>query len=431
MNMKRITLIAGLALLALAGLPAGAPAHHVGMPDSYPSLGDIATWPGDAVQQVTNPGEPGVLSPGGVSSKNVEWVKRVPEPSVLGQGARLVGDYFYTSVDSQGLIVFDVSEPEDPVAVGRLPMPHAAENEDLATNGKILLLSQGGDVDYFTGEPSPVSSLYVIDVRDKTNPRLLSRLPGGGDHTVECLDRCRWAYTAGGKIIDLRNPAEPELRPETWGEGLEFKRYGAGPLTYYGHDVTEVRRGRVLTTTNPMLLLDTSDPVRPELLARSVVGEGEKANSTHLVEWPNGGTERFAFGQDESIAAAGRCETGSTAFVTWDASHWRRTGTFTLADTYSMRNGTYVDGNPAIGGPYGCSSHLFGVHPHYDDGGIVAVAYYDHGARFLKVASDGQIAESGYFVPWGGWTGAVYFITPTVAYVFDLRHGIDIVRFKG
>lgn len=368
-------------------------------------------------------------SAAGISSDNVEWIKRLPEMTGVLQGGRLVGHYFYTSVDAQGLVILDVADPENPRIVGRLAIPHAAENEDLTTNGEVVLLSQWGDVDYFNaGRATPASRLYVIDVEDKSQPTMLSVLEGGGDHTVECLFDCTWAYTAHGKIIDLRKPANPKLAEARWDEGIKVRERGAGT---YGHDVTEVRPGLVLTTTNPMLLLDTSNPIKPRVVARAAPKDPAEPNSTHLVEWPNGGKEPLIFGHDETISAVGRCELRSTAFATWDASHWKKTRTFTPLDEHRMRNGTFTDGHPPSGGPYGCSAHLFDVHPMYGHGGLVAAAFYDHGARLLRIATDGKIKEIGFFLPWAGWTGAVYWITPRIAYVMDYRLGIDILRFTG
>jgi hypothetical protein len=116
--------------------------------------------------------------------------------------------------------------------------------------------------------------------------------------------------------------------------------------------------------------------------------------------------------------------------MTWDASKWRKTHTFTMIDEYRMINGTYVDGNPAVN-QVGCSSHWHEAHPDFANGGIVAAAFFEHGTRFIDVSSKGKIKEVGWFMPAAGSTGAVYWINDEIVYAVDYNRGIDILRWKG
>lgn len=357
-------------------------------------------------------------SQGGFSSENVEWVRHVPVALGTAEGGRIVGNHLYLTTNQQGLLIFDLAEPEDPQLVGRLPLPHLLENEDVATNGDILLLSQF-DLTTFAAYRPPTAILYVIDVEDKTDPRVIARVPGAGAHTYDCLFDCRWAYSGYGHVVDLRDPTHPKLFEESWLE--------AAGMTSFMHDVTEVAPGVVLTASEPMLLLKVGkDPVHPEVLARS----DRSGNSWHNVVWPRRGRDKLVMSASEDIKP--RCEGDTAMFKTWDASRWRKTRTFTPIAEYAPRDGTFVDGSPPVSATwYGCSAHWFQEHPKFRNGGLVAAAFFSHGVRFLEVSPHGDIEEIGHFLPHGGASSAAYWVTDEIVYSIDLDRGIDVLRFTG
>jgi hypothetical protein len=47
------------------------------------------------------------------------------------------------------------------------------------------------------------------------------------------------------------------------------------------------------------------------------------------------------------------------------------------------------------------------------------------------VSPTGKINEIGWFMPWGGSTGAAYWVTNEIVYAVDYSRGIDIIRFTG
>ncbi|MDQ3646478.1 MAG: hypothetical protein M3345_06015 [Actinomycetota bacterium] len=342
-------------------------------------------------------------SPGGISSDNVEWIKHFPLTD--GVGGRIVGKYFYVN-DQNKIMIFDISKPEDPQLLDFYLMPQEwlFGREDLDTNGSILVASN-------------LSSVYILDVEDKTNIQLLAQTTGG-QHTQSCILDCKWAYGSNGAIHDLRNPAKPVHLDEKWNTGLP----GAN-----GHDVNEIAPGIVLTSTQPMMLLDArKDPVHPKVLS---LGSNEDARFIHSSIWPRGGKDKFVLAGGETNFQV-RCNERNGAFMTWDASRWKKTHSFTMIDEYRMVNGTYVDGNPAAN-QVGCSSHWLEANPKFKNGGIVAGAFFEHGTRFIDVSSKGKIKEVGYFMPAAGSTGAVYWVTDEIVYAVDYNRGLDILRFTG
>ncbi|HEV2756633.1 MAG TPA: hypothetical protein VG318_12765 [Actinomycetota bacterium] len=357
-------------------------------------------------------------TPGGYASDNIEWVTTVPFNGPTATGANFFksgGDHYMLVTSWHNFAIYNINEPESPQLVGDpVPFGFKFENEDVATNGDIMLFS----------ETLPGSDLHVWDIEDKSNPVEIATVTGAGDHTTECILDCKWAYGSEGTITDLRNPAEAKMLKEKWTDGQ--------PPLGSTHDVTEVSPGIVLTSTDPMLLLDArKDPVHPKLLA---VSEKYDANGLpfHSNLWPREMKERFVIAGGETCCGAEQCsESTAASFMTWDTKNWKKTGTFKLVDQYWAYQGTVTDGGGVASAPFGCSPHWFTTHPDYKNGGVVAVGWYNSGTRFLEVSSKGKISEIGWFLPAAGGTSGAYFINDEIVYAVDYQRGIDVLRFTG
>ncbi len=348
-------------------------------------------------------------SAGGVSSDNVEHVQFVPFEVGTATGARVVGKYLYVT-SWKSFSIYDISDPAAPVRLSTTPFGFKFENEDVATNGEIMIFS----------EELPRASVHVWDVEDKSNPTELAVLAGAGQHTMSCLLDCKWLYGSDGNIVDLRDPAAPKLMKEKWGEGMPVNG---------GHDVNEVAPGIVLTSSDPMLLLDArTDPRHPKLLA---VAEPMQ-EFIHSNAWPNMGKDKFALASGETWTPGtdARCKDKAAGLSTWDGSKWKQTKTITMVDVWRPKNGTVSDGNPVVNAPFGCSSHWFQEHPDFRNGGLIAAGFYNHGTRFLNVAGNGKIEQVGWFIPHGGGTSAAYWVTDEIVYAIDYQRGFDILKYN-
>jgi hypothetical protein len=357
---------------------------------------------------------------GGWTSENVEYVRFVPFEAGTATTGRIVGDYFYVT-SWRSISIYDISDPEDPSLQSMIPLePNPAagspgffrfQNEDLSTNGNVLLFS----------EQLPRNDLHVYDVEDKSNPTLLATVVNGGGHTSECLLNCRWSYSSTGRIVDLRDPAEPVLRDENW---LELAGVEGGM-----HAMHEFRRGLIVTSphTGPMQIIDVRNPLRPRTIAS---GEHPDPSSfiLHNSRFPRGGRDRFLMQSGERNFQP-RCQENQGPFMTFDARGWRGGRAIRHIDTYTVENGTYQDGGPPANG-LGCSAHWFEAHPKFRNGGLVTIGYYEHGVRILDVNRRGMIEEVGWFVPWGGSTGASYWASDEIVYSIDYQRGFDILRFN-
>lgn len=384
------------------------------------------------------------LPVGGFSSQNVQWLGNIAMGETGAEGARRVGDWFYVTNDAGGLNIYDIHEPTTPRLAGTLFLPHLTENEDVDTNGSILLMSQASaptfagkqPVRTATGVQRDPSLLHVVDVRDKTAPRVLATLPGGGDHTISCLLDCTWAYGASGYVIDLRDPAAPRISDHSWltSAGLDSSFFAA-------HDLVEVSPGIMLSASIPMLLLDArTDPERPRVLAMS---EGS-TQSFHNAYWPDGGRSRVVVSANEGYLNP-RCEArdalastpladssvvGDSAIQTWDATEWARSGRFRPLDQYRVNNGTWTDGEPVAAQPPlgGCSQHYIDPHPAFRTDGWIAAASYGHGVKLLRVDPRGELELAGWFLPIEAATLGAFWITHEIVYAVDFHRGIDVLR---
>jgi len=352
---------------------------------------------------VPMPAAPGA----GIASDNVTYVDTIPLEIGTVTGARRVGNTLFVG-GARGFSIYDVSDPKSPALLNTTLSGPRFPNEDIDTNGKLLLLSN---------QDTPVATgLEVWDVRDAKNPSLLGRVADLKDHTFSCVFDCKWAYGSRGAIIDLRDPSSPAIAGN----------WGASPPSD-GFDVTEVAPGMVLTSTRVMRLLDArKDPANPRTIA---IGSTRDNRLIHSNRWPRAGKDRFFLVQGETPLQH-VCDRSAGAFMTWDASNYRRTRSFQLIDEFRMTNGTYTDGNPAANG-LGCTAMWFQHHPSFRNGGLVVSGFFEHGTRFLRVDRRGMIGEVGYFMPAGGSTIATYWISKRIVYAFDVQRGLDILEYTG
>jgi hypothetical protein len=355
----------------------------------------------------------------GITSANVEHIRFVPFEPYSATGARQVGNYLYVT-SWKNMTIYDVSNPEDPQLVSYTPWalpttsdttpdPHRFENEDVATNGKILIFSETGATLVGGG----TNHYRVYDVTNKAAPVQIANVSGWGEHTMTCILDCKYTYGSSGRIIDLTNPADPKL-VANW-------RTTSGANS--AHDVREVAPGLVAVSSGQGAILDTTDPVNPQKI--SVAG-GAGAKPAHSTWWD--GEDRFLLGAQETNLNP-RCSGTIGATTTWDMTNFR-SGTYSNLDTFRATNGILFDGNPPAN-VLGCSSHWLEAAPNFSDGGIFAQGYYEHGTRFFYVNGAGKLRQVGYFLPFGGSTSAVHWVTDRIVYVIDYTRGIDILRWKG
>lgn len=373
---------------------------------------------------------------GGWVSGSVEYVSTVPlETALVGSSATLHDEHLYVTT-FRSFSVYDVSDPLTPRHLSTEHLGAQLYNEQPDTNGTILILtSDSAGVDAGIDPPRlrAKGELQVWDVRDKTDPVLLSRLPlPRREHMWTCVLDCRYAYGAAGAIVDLQDPATPRIAGD-WSLLVD-----PAPTARDIHAVEEVAPGLVLTGGKTVHLLDARrNPTTPAVRASTsppLTEPGFPSNPTSLpahLEWPRSQHRPFALISMET-PFGGSCDTTTGGFQTHDTRSWMRTGTFRFVDEYRLpggASGTYTDGR-APHHVFGCSAYGFDVAPHYARSGLVAVAWFEDGVRLLQVGTDGRIAERGGFVPLGGSTTIPLWRTEDVLYAIDMHRGIDVLRVR-
>lgn len=343
----------------------------------------------------------------GISASNVEWVTTIPLEAGTWTGARVFEEHLYVA-GSKSFSIYDISDPESPQLLSITPIGFQFVNEDVDTNGEILLLS----------DDRVQKKFHVWDVSDPTQPVKLAELAEMPDHTFACVLDCTWAYGAGGSIIDLKDPSNP--RPAgRWHEPMPG---------LWGFDTFEVKPGVVITASQVMHLLDgRKNPAKPKVLANGAASDNRYL---HSIRWPNRGRDRFILVQGEQNFRP-RCDETAGAFMTYDATTIPRHKSFNMIDEFRVKGtGSYVDGNPPAN-VVGCSPSWFQEHPSFKDGGLVVSSFFEHGTRILDVDARGRISEVGHFTPLGGVTTASYWANEEIIYSVDLTHGIDVLRYTG
>jgi hypothetical protein len=379
-----------------------------------------------------------------ISSENVTLLKSV-KPAGDGVGARVIGNYLYVT-STKDLEIFDITKPEDPQLVGSLNLHVEFENEEVPTNGKVLGIS--GQTQTITPSgicpsvypASPSGCLVLYDVRDKTAPKQVSTIMDAGDHTSTCVFDCEYFYGSAGSVTDARGVLDGVAAKKigNWQQSPTIPDFNgadkSGKFVSGCHNVHQVRPGILMAACQPFLLLS----VRPEdggtILQPKLLGTGTNPDGrfTHGNTWPRAGADKLALVGGETNFKP-QCGDQNGAFATWDASHVSLDGTFSgPLDQYRAKNGSYLDSNPPVQ-ILGCSVHWFEEHPSFHDGGLVALATYENGTRFLQIGADGKITEQGYFVPLGGSTSAPHWAPggSDVVYAVDYERGLDVLKYTG
>jgi hypothetical protein len=377
-----------------------------------------------------------------VSSPNVEFVKNLREVAD-GVGATIIPDKLLMFVTSTtGLTIYDIKDAENPVRLGVMTLNVEFENEEVPTNGKLLGIS----ADTFCVVPDPgglgdsgTSCLSIYDVSDPSNVKLLKNIPDAGDHTSTCVLDCSYFLGSSGTIVDARDPANAVKLKENWITILNDK-YSIETKNQCHHQ-REIQPGILLGSCNPTVLFsvrpeDGASITDPVLLS---LGTAESSTLIHSSRWPRQGKDKFVLVGQETNAEP-QCSDAAAAFQTWDGSKARAGVTpfsfpkgtaMTLLDEFRPSSGTLIDGRS----PYnalGCSVHWFMEHPTFNNGGLVAVAAYENGTRFLQVGPDGKLTEQGYYLPVAGSTSAPHWHpNGKVVYLIDYARGLDIVRWTG
>jgi hypothetical protein len=376
------------------------------------------------------------------TSANVELVANIPG-SWDGITFSADGAHAYATGWATGVTVFDLSNPELPLPVGDLPLPHF-ENEDVEVCGDTLLVAND------RVEQDLGGLLHVVDVANPNLPTLLATLPlgltgegRGPGHIANFVNKgCTQVWVDGGddvEVIDLSDRANPrslgsfKSRAAT---GPDPENPGAFEVT---HDSEVDHKGIVWQTGGGGIAgyRPTRNPLKPLLVASSgtegvnvdfddttskyndfILHNSKRMGDTLLV------TEEDYVDTDQD--QPGSCN-GQGKFETWQI----KGGANNLKpiDTWQTELNGFVAGGDAEDSKApvtaNCSSHWF-----EERGGIAAVGWYEQGVRLLDVRNPKDIRQVGYYLPADGATWGAYWVpgNADLIYTADPLRGIDVLR---
>lgn len=391
---------------------------------------------------VAVPTATGLPLPPLATSQNVELVVNIPG-SFGGLAFSATGTHAYATGWATGLTVFDLSDPELPIPVGQLALPHF-ENEDVDVCGDTLLVANERADEDLGG------LLHVVDVADPSRPTLLATLPlgltgegRGPGHIANFVNAgCTQVWVDGGddvEVIDLSDRADPRSigsfrsRAAT---GPNPDKPGAFVAT---HDSEIDHKGIVWSVGGGGIAgyRPARDPLKPLLVASSgtegvnidfddttspyndfIIHNSKRVGNTLLV------TEEDYLDIDQD--QPGSCN-GQGKFQTWRITGGA--GNLKPLDTWETELNGFATGGDAKDSKApitaNCSSHWF-----EERDGIAAVGWYEQGVRFLDVRNPTDIRQVGYYLPPDGSTWAAYWV-PTrtdLVYAADPVRGIDVLR---
>lgn len=368
-------------------------------------------------------------------SPNVSYLGSIKQDVGLTTGAKVIPStgkgvpdkLFVTS--GKNFTIYDISDPAHPKTMGTITHSLAWEGEEVPTNGRVLVIS----TDYYSVDSpecvqalAPDGCIQIYDVSDPAHPVRTGVIPEA-NHTAECALNCRYVYGSAGTIVDATDIHAPK-KIGNWIDELAKQ----GVTEKSCHHIRELRPGILLSACMPFVAMsinarDGGSPAHPVVLAT-----GDSPRFVHSARWPRQGHDKFALIGGENNFT-GRCERNQSTFATYRAPK-RLDGAaskFVKIDEIAPVNGTYTDGN-APAGELGCSVHWFQEHPSFRNGGLVALAEYENGVKFLQVKPDGTLEQQGYFVAAASSASSPKWAPDgRTVYVVDYHRGLDIIRYNG
>jgi hypothetical protein len=293
-----------------------------------------------------------------------------------------------------GTVLVDLTSPRSPQSLSFLPVPQGSHNMTLHPSGDYLYNSNS---DLYTSGKVPNVTIY--DVRRPLHPK---------------------------KVVDYELPFTP------------------GSLGTESHDITFNASGTraYVAALSQTLVLDTSDPRRPELVSKIV---DPTINVVHQsdpfrVRRPNGTWRNLLVITDERAGAAASLECPGGGLHVYDITGRKEQAPEKL--------GAWFIPAAAVQDGATCTSHVLRIYPSQQ---MMTIAWYAQGVRVLDISGlatyqgsatdvalgDGiGMKEVGHYVfadsdAWSFKTNKIRRDGSFFGYANDLVRGFDVFRFKG
>jgi len=378
------------------------------------------------------------------ASSNIRHLCRME----LAGGGQIVIDGNYAYVGHQhrphGTTILDISEPRKPKILSTLTPNHPWSHSHKARCvGELMIVnSEFERGDGARLEDYPDGGFRIYDVKDRTNPKLVSfvKTHGKGVHRFDVDENYAYISTeikgyVGNILViyDIRNPSKP-VEVSRWSMEGQHVAGGAEPHPRGA----EHRLHHALRCGNEMYagcwmsgisIIDVSDIKAPRTLSRYEY-DPPCPEPTHTflgVPHPIGG-KRIAISTEEERTRRGT-DAGKphAPLRTWDVSDPIRPK---LLHSYYL---------PESATPYPADKVRFGTHQlreKVDEDNFLYVTWFAGGLRIIDISDPAVPKERGYFIPKPGdgvaapLTNDVFKDRRGLLWVTDKERGLDVIEYQ-
>lgn len=373
-------------------------------------------------------------------------IRHLARTEIDGGGQIVVQDKFaYVGYQRgpRGTSILDISNPRKPEVVATIIPMSGAHSHKVRVVGDIIICNSERHPGNGVGEDFDSPGFRIFDVRDKTNPKLLSytRTYGKGVHRFDVDENYAYISTEMegfiGNILviyNIRNPSKPVEVSRLWVHGQNVSagepphplrtrqrlHHGmrSGNEIYMGYWYAGVAIG------------DISDIARPKILAHYRFDPPAIEPMHTFMKVPHSiKSKAIAISTDEEREHRGD-DAGKphAPFRTWDVTDQARPK---VVSEYRL---------PETASPYHGPHMRFGAHQFretVDKDNLCYVTWFAAGLRILDISEPASPEEVGYFIPKPG-DGYVQPFTNDVAkdkrgllFVTDKARGLDVIEFLG
>ena len=292
--------------------------------------------------------------------------KRASRFAQDGVGGRVVGKFFYAN-DQNKIMIFDLKDPLAPEMVGVPCRCRRSGATSVRTSTRTARSwscpnTVSGLVD---GQPQHSDEMPSTSWTSRTKR---TRRSSPRSTTAPPTRQTACSTVSGHGDLTERSSTsairpKPKLMKQEWGDGM--------PTNGGGRDLEGSAPGLVLTATQPGMLLDVrKDPSKPKILA---VGSTSMAASSTADDGSSRNDKFLLMGGETNHRSA----EAPRSFMTWDARSGRRP---TASDDRRVPpEERHLHRRQPGRAPVGCSSHWIEPEPSFNNGGIVAGAFFDTG----------------------------------------------------
>ncbi|MGZ8501160.1 MAG: LVIVD repeat-containing protein [Candidatus Binatia bacterium] len=365
----------------------------------------------------------------------------------LEGGGQIVidGNYAYVGHQHrpQGTTILDIADPRKPKILSTLTPNHPwSHTHKVRCVGDLMVVNSEFERGPGGREEYPDGGFRIYDIKDRSNPKLLSfvKTHGKGVHRFDVDENYAYISTemegfVGNILViyDIRNPSKP----------MEVSRWWMAGQNLTGGEVPHPKRAEhrlhhgmrcgneiyAACWMSGVSIIDVSDIGAPRTLSRY---EHEPACSepTHTflkVAHPIGG-ERIAVSTEEERSHRGT-DAGKphAPLRIWDVSDPTQPK---LLHSYYL---------PESATPYPAAKVRFGTHQlreTVDQDNLLYVTWFAGGLRIIDINDPAHPKERGYFIPKPGdgvaapLTNDVFKDHRGLLWVTDKERGLDVIEYK-